>query len=85
MDTASQIREISTRTTPAVLEAEVRSHLDDQFSELELLTGHAGPSSSRKGKRRRALGEEIAYWENKAAVAQKEVSDWFGSLVSSKV
>ena len=85
MDTASQIREISTRTTPAALEAEVRSHLDDQFSELELLTGHAGPSSSRNGKRRRGLGEEIGYWENKAAVAQKEVSDWFGSLVSSKV
>ena len=72
MDTASQIREISARTDAKALEAEVRGHLDDQFGDLGILTGHAGPSV-RKGKRRRGLGEEISYWENKSAAAQKEV------------
>lgn len=73
MSAASQIREISARIDSATLEAEVRTHLDDQFSDLGALTGHAGPSNVRKGKRRRGLSDEISYWENKSALAQKEV------------
>lgn len=74
MATAASIRSTSTPVDTPALKSQVRAHVDDNFADLEALTGHAGPSTPRKGKRRRGLTEEIAYWEERAGRAEKEVS-----------
>lgn len=81
MATAFSIREVSRPLDHGGIHEQVRSHIDDQFADLEILTGHAGPSTPstssatfRRGRKRRTLHEDIDYWEAKAKAADQEVS-----------
>ncbi len=68
--------------TSTALQAEVRHLLDSEYNDLDVLLGHAGPSTSSSSrpssgrghqKRKRTLKEEIGYWEQKEAAAGREV------------
>ena len=76
-DLISQIHAATTPTDAPALRAQVRRHLDHAFADLDVLLGHAGPSSGpllpSQQKRKRTLKEEIGYWEREAAAAAREV------------
>lgn len=82
MATAVQIQQSSKPLDHEAIQSQVWQHVDDNFADLDILTGQqAGPSSHstsstgfRRGKRRRNLQEDITYWENKARSAEEEVS-----------
>ncbi|ORY33806.1 TIP-1 family-domain-containing protein [Naematelia encephala] len=69
-----QIRSTARPTDSATLRAEVRAHIDDTFSDLDALL--AGPSVVKRGvRRKRGLKEEISYWQEREAIASKELEE----------
>lgn len=77
------IRASTKRLDNNALQAEARQHLDAAYGDSDILHGsqHATQSSSRpssalgKGKRKRTVKEELAYWEAKEATTAKELKE----------
>jgi hypothetical protein len=74
-----QIRAAISTPDDTVLHAEIQAQLDRDFSDLDVLLGHAGSSKgegTKRGaqRRRRGLKEEILVWEEREAAADQEVS-----------
>ncbi|KAK4688656.1 RAD50-interacting protein 1, partial [Tremellales sp. Uapishka_1] len=76
-EVVSHIRSAVTPLDTADMMLGIQKQLDEEFGDLEVLLGHAGPSgkTGKRGKRRRGLKDEIAYWEDKGRVAAAEVEE----------
>lgn len=48
-------------------------HLDTEFGDLDTLLGRGAAGPSKRGKRRRNLSDEIAYWEAQESQASSAV------------
>jgi hypothetical protein len=75
---STQIRHIAQPPDHSSIKTEIQTHLDRDFSDLDVLLGHAGSSKGEGTKRaaqrrKRGLKDEIAVWEDREAVAQREV------------